>query len=579
MIKFGNLIVLCFFLFLTNCGEKKEQKYRADLIVKNAIIYSANRSHSFHSVLVVRKGLILDIGDNSLLDKYESDKVLDAKNHLILPGFIDSHVHFMDGAANLASVQLRNVKSPKEFIQTIADFVKTIKPGEWIIGGDWDHENWGGELPRKEWVDSITTENPIFLNRLDGHMSLANSKTLQIAGITDDIISPVGGEIVKIDGKVTGIFKDNAAGLIYKFQPQFSLDTKRAHLKNAMKYLNSNGITSVHDMGTWNDYETYKKAYKDELLTIRIYSNFPITTYSKLFNEIKNSGKGDDFLKIGGLKGFVDGSLGSHTAAFFEDFADKPGDRGFFVNTREHLKNWIKSADSLELQVMVHAIGDSANHTLLNIFEEVIHENGKRDRRFRIEHAQHLNEKDISRFKSLGVIPSMQPYHAIDDGRWAEKLIGPERAYYTYCFNSLLNAGTEIAFGSDWFVAPAVPLMGIYAAVTRRTLDDKNPNGWVPKQKIDVIKSVRAFTINAAKASFDEGVKGSLKKENLRIFVFSTKIYLKLILLKLEILKYLKRMFVENWYIVFNNLKNYKYEDQPISVPDTPFNNFQLFIG
>jgi predicted amidohydrolase YtcJ len=219
-------------------------------------------------------------------------------------------------------------------------------------------------------------------------------------------------------------------------------------------------------------------------------------------------GRGDAWLRIGALKGFMDGSLGSHTAAFHEPFTDAPGDRGLFVNTPEDMFGWISGADKAGLHVIVHAIGDRANATVLDIFEQVARENAPRDRRFRIEHAQHLAVDDVPRFRSLGIVASMQPYHAIDDGRWAETLIGPARSRTTCAFRSLLDAGARLAFGSDWYVAPPTPLEGIYAAVTRRTLDGKHPEGWVPEQRITVDEALTAYTSGGAYASFEDREKG-----------------------------------------------------------------------
>jgi predicted amidohydrolase YtcJ len=291
-----------------------------------------------------------------------------------------------------------------------------------------------------------------------------------------------------------------------------------------MKHVAEQGVTSVHNMGSWEDLETFARARKANVLGTRIYAAVPLASWERLRDAVAArtyggaDGRGDEWLRIGGLKGFVDGSLGSHTAAFHEPFKDAPKDRGLLVNTPEDLYTWISGADKAGLHVMVHAIGDRANNLLLDTYERVATENGARDRRFRIEHAQHLAPADIPRFAKLNVIPSMQPYHAIDDGRWAEKYIG-ERIRTTYAFRSLLDAGARLAFGSDWFVAPPTPLEGIYAAVTRRTLDDRHPNGWVPEQKISVEEAVRAYTSGAAYASFEESAKGVLAAGKLADFV------------------------------------------------------------
>jgi predicted amidohydrolase YtcJ len=264
-------------------------------------------------------------------------------------------------------------------------------------------------------------------------------------------------------------------------------------------------------MGNWNDLDVFRRAHDAGALRTRINANVPLSTWARLRDEVKAHGRGDSWLRIGGLKGFVDGSLGSHTAAMLAPFTDAPNDRGFFVNTEKDLNDWTDGADKAGLQVIVHAIGDRAIRTQLDIFERVAREDGPRDRRFRIEHAQHIAPADIPRFAQLGVIPSMQPYHAIDDGRWADRVIGAERAKGTYAFKSLLDHGAKLAFGSDWFVAPATPLEGIYAAATRRTLDDRNPGGWVPEQKITVEQALRAYTSGGAYAGFQEKEVGVLK--------------------------------------------------------------------
>jgi predicted amidohydrolase YtcJ len=272
-------------------------------------------------------------------------------------------------------------------------------------------------------------------------------------------------------------------------------------------------------MGDWTDLAAFDRAHKSGRLKTRIYAAVPIATWERLRDEVASRGRGDDLLRIGALKGFVDGSLGSHTAAFFEPFADAPRESGLFVNTPEKLYEWTSGAARAGLHLVIHAIGDRANRTLLDIYERVLNEQKPKDPRFRIEHAQHLAPDDAARFGRLGVIASMQPYHAIDDGRWAERVLGKERARGSYVFRSLLKGGARLAFGSDWFVAPPTPLEGIYAAVTRQTLDDKNPGGWIPEQKITVEEALAAYTRDAAYASFEETRKGTLEPGKLADFV------------------------------------------------------------
>jgi hypothetical protein len=358
----------------------------------------------------------------------------------------------------------------------------------------------------------------VWVNRLDGHMALANSAALEAAGITKATPEVPGGEIVRRrDGEPAGIIKDNAMPLVDRVVPPPSASAQDEALALAMRYVNERGVTSVHDMsmGTWDSLAVFARARKAGTLTVRVYSAAPLADWKRLADVVAGrefggaDGRGDQWLRIGALKGFVDGSLGSHTAAFHEPFTDAPADRGLLVNNPEDLYTWISAADSAGLHVVVHACGDRANAVLLDIYERVTREHGPRDRRFRIEHAQHLTPADIPRFARLDVIASMQPYHAIDDGRWAERFIG-DRIRTTYAFRSLLDAKARIAFGSDWFVAPPAPLEGIYAAVTRRTIDDKHPGGWVPAQRITVEEALRAYTVDAAYASFEEGLKGTI---------------------------------------------------------------------
>jgi predicted amidohydrolase YtcJ len=486
------------------------------LAIVNARIWTGDDTQPWAQALVIDGARLTVVGANQDARNANAEQVVDAGGHLIVPGFTDAHVHFREGGFSLASVQLRDARTRDEFVARIKAFAATVPAGTWITGGNWDHSLWGGELPTREWIDAVTPDHPVWINRLDGHMSLANSVALKLAGVTRATKDIAGGAIVRDrKGEPTGVLKDNAMTLVDAAVPAPSTEMKDRGLLAAMKYVNEQGVTTVHNMGTWDDVETFARAAKAKTLTTRVYAVTPLDQWEKLRDAVAAKtyggadGRGDEWLRVGGLKGFMDGSLGSHTAAFEEPFADAPKDRGLLVNPPEKMYEWISGADKAGLHVMVHAIGDRAIAMLLDIYERVEKEDGARDRRFRVEHTQHLREQDIPRFAQLGVIASMQPYHAIDDGRWAEQLIG-KRIATTYAFRSLLDNKARLAFGSDWFVAPATPLEGIYAAVTRRTLDDKNPDGWVPKQKITVEEALRAYTAGGAYASFDEARKGTL---------------------------------------------------------------------
>ena len=512
-----SLLLLSFLSSMISCQNTNQY---AELIITHANIWTGDENQAFAEAMAVKGETVMAIGSNNEMRKLigNDTEVLKLEGKFITPGFIDSHLHFLTGGFNLSSVQLRDAKTPEEFIIRVAEFAKNTKPGTWILGGDWDHEQWGGTLPEKEWIDEFTKEHPVFISRLDGHMALANSLAMQLAGLDKNTQDVEGGALVRNEeGELSGILKDNAMSLVWNKIPDPSDEQIDKALQDAMNYVSSKGVTSVHHMVGYMD--ALERARDNKTLITRIYAAWPIENWKTLKDKIEKDGNGDQWLKIGGVKGFVDGSLGSHTAAFFEPYTDLPTDKGFFVNSHQDLYNWISDADKAGLQVIIHAIGDSAIHFLLDTYEKVGQENGTRDRRFRIEHSQHIFPNDIERFASLNVIPAMQPYHAIDDGRWAEKLIGAERIKTSYAYKSLFDSGARVAFGSDWFVAPPVPLDGIYAAVTRRTLDNKNPDGWVPEQKITVEQALVAYTINAAYASFEEDIKGSLEPGKLADFV------------------------------------------------------------
>ena len=494
----------------------------ASLVLLNGRIWTVNDRQPRAEAVACLGSRIVAVGSNGEIRKWigAGTEAIDMGGKLVLPGFNDAHVHFFSGGENLASVQLRDAKSEDEFRKRIAEFAAKQPAGRWITGGDWDHENWTpARLPTRQLIDAVTAGHPVFVNRLDGHMALANSQALQLAGITRDTPDPPGGTIVRdAAGEPTGVLKDAAMermdgvdGVI----PAPSEDQIADAVRAAMRYAAENGVTSVQDMSAAPEIlRVYQTLLARGELTVRISGHQPLATWQRLAAVGLRADFGGEKLHIGALKGFADGSLGSTTALFFEPYLDAPNTAGLANSEmipESKMQKHILDADHAGLQVAVHAIGDKANHLVLGMYEEAVRQNGARDRRFRIEHAQHLRMEDIPRFGKLHVIASMQPYHCIDDGRWAEKRIGPERAKGTYAFRALLDSGAVLAFGSDWDVAPMVPLMGIYAAATRRTLDGKHPDGWVPEQKITVAEAIRAYTMGSAYASFDEKIKGSIE--------------------------------------------------------------------
>src|SRR5262245_26848252 len=491
----------------------------ADLVLVNGKIRTVNDKQPEVEAVAVLGNRIAAVGSTEEIRKWvgENTKVIDLQGKRVTPGFNDSHVHFLDGGMGLASVQLRDARTPEEFRDRIRDFAAKSPKGRWILNGNWDHETWARPLlPTRRLIDSVTPDNPVFINRLDGHMCLANSLALKLAGVTRETPDPPGGTVVRdSNGEPTGVLKDAAMNYVYKVIPKPSEEVMAEAIRAAMRYAAENGGTSVQDMSASPDvFAVYQKLLANGELNVRIYGLQPLSEWGRLARTGVRAGFGNDKLKIGGLKGFADGSLGSTTALFFEPYLDDPKTSGLPSDEmfpESKMLNNILGADRAGLQIAVHAIGDRANKTILDMFAEVEKQNGPRDRRLRIEHAQHLRPEEIKRFGGQRVIASMQPYHAIDDGRWAENRIGPDRAKGTYAFRSLLDAGATLAFGSDWFVAPMEALMGIYAAVTRRTLDGKRPQGWVPEQKITVAEAVRAYTMGSAYASGDEKVKGSIE--------------------------------------------------------------------
>ena len=489
------------------------------------------KSSAFATAVAISGGRFLEVGTDEQALRYagRETKVLRLGGRLVAPGFIDSHAHFINGGFQLLELDLRNSKDEAEFTRKLAEKAKTLPPGRWILGGNWDEQAWpSAQLPTRRLIDAVTPKNPVFINRHDGHAALANSLALKLAGVTRETQQPVAGVIVRDprSGEPTGILKDQAEDLVARLVPRPTEAEMQEALKAALAEAGRVGITSVHNIttdadspgGTFaSEIELLRRAEQEGWLTVRFYEITPIASWKRLAEAGVSQGVGSDFLKLGAVKGFADGSLGSGTAWMFEPFADEPGNRGLpmeIMNPPATMEALLRGAVEARIQPCIHAIGDRAVAEMLDLYTRVGGANAARYR-LRIEHAQHVRSEDFQRFGKLGVIASMQPYHAIDDGGWAEKRLGRERSRTSYAWRSMLEAGAPLAFGSDWPVVPLDPLLGIYAAVTRATLDGKHPDGWFLEERLTVGEALRAYTAGGAFAAFEENQKGTIERGKL----------------------------------------------------------------
>ena len=514
----GNF-ALCILLIMASLGANAQLKPCATLLITNAAVYTVDKDRPKAEAVAVIGDRIVAVGSRAEIDLWRGPqtKLIDAGGKLVLPGFNDAHVHFIQGGAQLEQVQLTDVSTPEEFANRIAAQVKKTPKGEWILGGRWDETKWPkSELPAKNLVDPISGDTPVFVERYDGHEALANSAAMKLAGIDAKTADVPGGVIVRdASGNPTGIFKDAAMTLVYKSIPPMTHEQRLRAARAALKHAASLGVTSVQHMNPeFADVAAYSELAEKGELTTRIYAVPMETDWRDQAKVGIRHAWGSTYLRLGAVKGYADGSLGSRTAYMFEPFTDDPGNRGLLsdeMHPPSAMRDRLMQADAAGLQLRVHAIGDRAISMMLDIFADIEKAHGYHDQRFAIEHAQHMAQKDFDRFAKLQVIASMQPYHAIDDGRWAEGRLGHDRARYSYAWRSFLDHGVTLAFGTDWPVAPLDPIQGLYAAVTRATLDGKNPGGWIPEEKITLPEAVEAYTMGAAFAEFQEREKGSIR--------------------------------------------------------------------
>lgn len=496
---------------------------RADLVLTGGKVWAGAGTPpagaGAPTALAATGGRVLAVGGDREVDALAAPDArrIPLEGRRVVPGLMDAHTHFLRGGLELAGLRLRDAATPAELARRIGERARE-RPGEWITGGGWDHERWGGELPRREWIDPVTPHTPAFVERLDMHMGLANTRALELAGIGERTPDPPGGVILRDeDGRPTGILKETARALVRRAIPPPADEELERALEAAGAHALARGVTLLTDVGTdlgWRGLAVYRRARAAGRLPLRVHAAVPLEERGRLADLVAREGRGDARLRWGAVKAFVDGSLGAGTAWFHAPYADDPGNHGLVVSDLEELRRGLAEADAAGLQPLVHAIGDRAVDWLLDAYAAICGTGGPGrgpgERRFRIEHAQHLTPRAIRRIAAHGLIASMQPYHVADDGRWAERRLGPDRIRAAYPFRDLLDAGARLAFGSDWTVAPLDPFLGVWAAVTRRTMDGTHPEGWVPEQRIGVEEALAAYTAGVAYAAGLEGTLGFL---------------------------------------------------------------------
>ena len=504
---------------LSGLAQAADRGPAADLIITHARVWTVNPAQPEAAAVAVLNGRIVAVGSDQEVARWRGaqTQVVDAGGRRLVPGFNDSHVHLLDGGESMEAVQLNDATSNADFVRRLAAYAAKLPKGDWIRGGEWDETKWlPAELPTRQQIDAATPDNPVSIDRYDGHMVLANARALALAGITRATLDPAGGVIVRdAQGEPTGALKDAATELINKVIPAPNREQRRRAMANVLREAARLGVTSAQAMSADDDTLTTLREFLNEgRLTLRVYVAPPIARVEDQARLGTGRAFGGPMLRIGALKAFADGSLGSRTAYFFDPFLDQSTNRGLLsqdMQPLEKMRGWMMRADDAGLQLCTHAIGDAAISAILDLYQDIQDSHGVRDRRWRIEHAQHMAAKDFDRFAALGVIASMQPYHAIDDGRWAEARIGHDRASRTYAFRTFLDHHVRLAFGTDWPVAPLNPMLGLYAATTRATLDSKNSGGWFPEQKLSIQEAISAYTAGPAYAEFQDHDKGSIE--------------------------------------------------------------------
>ncbi len=508
-----SLMLFCSFLFLSLSIAFSQ---KADAVFINGKIWTVDKVKPSARAVAVSDGRIIAVGANAEIQQLAdaTTKVVDLQGKFMMPGFIDNHVDFMSGSFFLENIDLRTVKNETELAQTMKDYA-TKHPNQWITGGYWNEQLFTTqEYPGKELVDLFTENQGVFIVRYDGSIGLANSVALLMAGITKATPDPPGGSIEhdKHDGEPTGILKGTAMNLVSKLIPPTSENENYAAAQLGFAELKKNGITTIHDVSTGAALKTYQVLKAKGELTARVNARLPLGEYTNLTSAGIIFPFGDEWITIGTMNAQVDGSLGAETALMYEPYITNPASKGKAseIATDDRLETWAVAADKGLLQLSLDATGDNAIGIALDAYEKVARGNARRERRFRIDHASYVAEKDFARLYGLEVIAGVQPYNIISEGAQAEKALGAERCKNAFPLRSFIDKKIKFSFGSGWPVAPLNPLLGIYASVTRKLPDGAQAEGWHPEHKVSVKEAIEAYTLSNAYSTFEENEKGSI---------------------------------------------------------------------
>jgi len=489
-------------------------------------IYTNDPKHPWAEAMAVRDDKIYCIGTITqiLLDcgGAKAQDAVQLNGLFVMPGFNDAHAHIGGAGRNKMNVELNGATSIADVQKLVKEAASHHQPGEWILGSGWDQTRWSDQkLPSRSDLDLAAPNNPVYLDHISGHIAAVNSLALKHAEITVETPNPPGGEIDRFaDGEATGILKENAKELVEQRIPDPPDEERKKGIELVLQELARNGVTSVQDFSAWEDFRAFSELKEQKKLTVRITEWLPFSASTdSLQNMRAEGGTTDPWLRTGALKGFLDGALGTRTAALLAPYSDDPSTSGMLTIDPEKLKAMAIERDRLGFQLAFHAIGDKANRLGLDTFESLLRVNPPRDRRDRIEHAQVVSPQDIPRFGALKVIASMQPSHETNDMRWAEQRLGPERSKGAYAWHSLQKSGAQLAFGTDYDVEPIDPRRGLYACVTRAGVDGNPPGGWIPEEKLPLADCIRAYTTGSAYAEFMDGKKGELKVGEFADFV------------------------------------------------------------